>query len=157
MNKNKFPPKVELIEDGQIILATQFGVVDYANAKAAIEGVISLLDQANQVTHLISDMTQAYLLPEAAPLTSSSLLKRIENHPKFGLSTMVTNAVKRDLSIEKVMDEYNKRIWKEGVSSPSGMLKRSVIHFNTIEDAKNFLLQVNNSETFSEEWEENEA
>jgi hypothetical protein len=147
MKKPTTFPKVELIENDQIILVTQRGDVDYKKARKAIEGVLHFLDKATHITHLVSDMTDARLLPEAGVLTSGELVQRMEAHPLFGISTIALRTKDHDSSLENVIDEYNKKMWKERILSPSGEYKRSIIYFDSVEEAKNFLL------TFNEMWQ----
>jgi hypothetical protein len=144
---NSHGPQFQLIEDNQIIFLKHEGDVDLKKATIAMEGILHYLNQTDQILHLISDMREARLLPEAGEIRSSALMNELQNHPKLGIQTMVVREKRKDYALEKIMDEYNITVSRNKIVSLNGEYKRHVIYFSSLEEAKTFLV------TYNDTWE----
>ena len=136
-------PTLELIENDHIILLTHEGDVDFAKAQSAMEGILYYLECADHVIHLISDMRNARLIREAGEITRTDILKKVQEHPKLGIQTMVIRNKRKDYKLEEIMKKYNLEVSRNQIVSPNGEYKRHVIYFNSIDEAKKFLLLYN--------------
>lgn len=136
-------PTFELIENGQILLLTQKGDVDFKKALAAVTGILYYLDQAKHVLHIISDMTHAKVLPEADQIRLAEPTKREITHPMLGIQTMIIRMKSKDYTLEKIMKRYNLDASRQSVKASLGKYKQHVIYFDTVEEAKTFLLYYN--------------
>ena len=133
----------ELIEDGQILLVTSVGVANYKKSLASVAGVLEYAKKVKEPFHLIADMSKSTLLPEAHKVLESEVLREVEKHPMLGIETMVVGAKNPDRMLTNIVMHYNILVSQDKILSPDGTFSRENVFFDSVEDAKHFLLMYN--------------